>query len=64
MIQHLDKDGDGALSFEEFRAGRAVSQLSEDAQEDRFEALDKNADLKLTPDELPRPRPAADADPQ
>ena len=38
MIRQLDKDGDGALSFEEFRAGPAVSGLGEDEQEDRFEA--------------------------
>ncbi|HEX5046851.1 MAG TPA: hypothetical protein VFX89_06980 [Gammaproteobacteria bacterium] len=42
----FDKDGDGALSLDEFRAAR-------DAQiEQRFEQLDANHDGKLTPDEL------------
>lgn len=55
MIRRLDQDGDGALSFEEFRAGPTVRDLAEDEQEDRFEALDKNNDQKLTPDELAPP---------
>jgi Ca2+-binding EF-hand superfamily protein len=55
MIRQLDQDGDGALSFEEFRKGPAVSQLSEEAQEDRFEAMDKNGDQKLTPEDFPPP---------
>jgi hypothetical protein len=42
----FDKDGDGALSLDEFRAAR-------DAQiEQRFAQLDANHDGKLTPDEL------------
>jgi len=42
----FDKDGDGALSLDEFRAAR-------DAQiEQRFAQLDVNHDGKLTPDEL------------
>ena len=42
----FDKDGDGALSLDEFRAAR-------DAQLDqRFAQLDVNHDGKLTPDEL------------
>ena len=53
--RQLDKDGDGNLSFEEFRSGPAVMNLTEDEQEDRFEAMDKNQDLKLSPDELPIP---------
>ena len=40
----FDKDGDGALSLDEFRAAR-------DAQvEQRFAQLDVNHDGKLTPD--------------
>ncbi|RYF49820.1 MAG: hypothetical protein EOO38_07085, partial [Cytophagaceae bacterium] len=38
----LDTNGDGARSFEEFRAGPAVKDLTEDQQEDRFELLDRN----------------------
>lgn len=56
----LDANGDGALSFEEFRAAPMVRDLGEDAQEDKFEALDKNDDLKLQPEEVPaarRPEP-------
>lgn len=55
MIRQLDKDGDGALSFEEFRAGPAASQLDEDEQEDRFESMDKNDDQKLTEEDFPPP---------
>ena len=42
----LDKDGDGALSLDEFRAARNA-QI-----EQRFAQLDTNHDGKLTPDEL------------
>jgi Ca2+-binding EF-hand superfamily protein len=57
IIRQLDKDGDGAVSFEEFRAGPAVRNLTEDEQEDRFEALDKDHDQKLTPHDFPPPPP-------
>lgn len=53
MIRQLDKDGDGALSFEEFRKGSGLKNLTEDEQEDRFEALDKNGDLKLSAEDAP-----------
>jgi Ca2+-binding EF-hand superfamily protein len=55
MLQQLDKDGDGAVTFDEFRAGPQAERLSEDEQEDRFEALDRNKDLKLTPEDFPPP---------
>lgn len=51
----LDVNGDGALSFEEFRTGPAVKNLSEDEQEDRFEVLDRNGDLKISPEDFPPP---------
>jgi len=57
IIRQLDKDGDGDLSFEEFRAGPVVRNLSEDEQEDRFESMDQNDDLKLTAEEFPPPAP-------
>lgn len=53
----LDTNGDGALTFEEFRAGNAVKNLTEDEQEDRFELLDRNGDLKISPEDFPPPQP-------
>ena len=55
----LDLDGDGALSFEEFRNGPAVRNLTEDEQEDRFELIDRNGDHKISPEDFP-PRPPRD----
>jgi Ca2+-binding EF-hand superfamily protein len=57
IIRQLDTDKDGALSFEEFRVGPAVRHLSEDEQEDRFEALDRNHDLKITAKDFAPPGP-------
>ena len=57
MIQKLDANADGALSFEEFRSGAGVKDLTEDEQEDRFEALDKNGDHKISQDEGQQPSP-------
>ena len=51
----LDTNGDGALSFEEFRVGPAVKDLTEDEQEDRFNLLDRNGDLKISPADFPPP---------
>ncbi len=51
----LDLDGDGALTFEEYRLGPAVKELTEDQQEDRFELLDQNGDGKISPDDAPPP---------
>jgi hypothetical protein len=48
----LDQDGDGLLSFEEFRKAPWLRDQDEDTQEDRFEALDADGDLKLSPVEL------------
>lgn len=48
MLQNLDVDQDGAVSFEEYRKGPEVRNLGEDEQEDRFMKLDRNGDLKLT----------------
>jgi len=47
MVKDHDKNGDGALSFEEFRQVPSVKRDGEDQQEDRFEELDRNKDLKL-----------------
>jgi Ca2+-binding EF-hand superfamily protein len=59
IIRQLDQNGDSSLSFEEFRAGPMVRDLSEDEQEDRFETLDKNHDQKLTSEDFPPPPPHA-----
>ena len=55
MVKNHDKDGDGALSFEEFRAVPWVADKGEDEQEDRFEGMDKNKDLKLDAADFPAP---------
>ncbi|GAA5477752.1 EF-hand domain-containing protein [Haloferula helveola] len=55
-LSALDADGDGAVSFEEFRKSPWLKNLGEDAQEDRFEALDKDGNQKLEGDEL-KPKP-------
>ena len=52
----LDVDGDEALSFEEFRAGPAVKNLTEDEQEKRFQLLDRNGDLKISAEDFPAPQ--------
>lgn len=57
MLRKLDTNGDGALSFEEFRVGRSVKDLSEDEQEERFLKLDRNQDQRLTAEDFP-PKPA------
>ena len=51
----LDLDGDGSLSFEEFRKGPALKNLTEDQQEERFELIDRNKDHKLSPEDFPAP---------
>ena len=56
----LDLNGDGALSFEEFRAGPAVKGLTEDEQEERFERLDRNGDLKISPEDSAPPPPRSE----
>jgi Ca2+-binding EF-hand superfamily protein len=57
IIRRLDANGDGSLSFQEFRAGPAAKKLSEDEQEDRFESLDRNNDQKISPEDFPPPPP-------
>lgn len=53
----LDLDGDGALSFEEFRKGANLKNLTEDQQEERFEKIDRNGDLKISTLDLPPASP-------
>lgn len=63
LNKKLDTNGDGALSFEEFRLGPAVKNLTEDQQEDRFELLDRNHDQKISPEDFPPPAPKPDGPP-
>jgi len=51
----LDENKDGAISFEEFRKSERMAKLTEDEQEDRFEALDRNHDMKLTLEDFSPP---------
>jgi Ca2+-binding EF-hand superfamily protein len=53
----LDLDADGTLSFEEFRKSPQVKNLTEDQQEERFQMLDHNGDLKLSQDDFQSPPP-------
>lgn len=55
MVRDHDKNGDGALSFEEFREMPWLKDKGEDEQEDRFEAFDKNKDLKIDASDFPPP---------
>jgi len=71
LFRQLDKNDAKTLSFREFRQHPAVKNLDEDAQEARFQRLDRNQDGKLTPEEL-RPlqpprgqrRPGPDSPPE
>ena len=69
MIRELDENKDGSVSFEEFKNAPQNKNLSEDEQEDRFEALDKNGDKKIDETDFPprpegeRPGPPKDAPP-
>lgn len=63
MIQKLDTNSDGSVSFEEFRVGPGVKDMTEDQQEDRFEELDRNGDHKISKDDCPPPPPPPDMPP-
>jgi Ca2+-binding EF-hand superfamily protein len=63
MLRDLDGNADGAVDFEEFRQAPPQKDLTEDEQEDRFEALDKNGDKKLDPADFPPPPKAGDGPP-
>lgn len=55
MIRDLDKNGDGALSFEEFRQAPFLKDRDEDFQEARFNEMDRNKDLKIDASDFPPP---------
>lgn len=52
LMERYDANKDEALSFEEFKKLPWIENRGEDAQEDQFERIDKNGDLKLTVDEF------------
>jgi Ca2+-binding EF-hand superfamily protein len=55
LVKELDRNGDGSLNFEEFRQAGFLKGRSEDEQEDRFEEIDRNHDLKIDASDLPPP---------
>ncbi|MDB6076405.1 MAG: calcium-binding allergen Ole e 8 [Akkermansiaceae bacterium] len=55
FIQDLDTNGDGSLSFEEFRKAPFIKDLGEDAQEAKFNEMDRNKDLKIDLSDFPAP---------
>jgi len=57
MISHFDSNGDGRLSFAEFRLSRGVKSLTEDEQEKRFNQLDRNGDLQISLGDFGPPPP-------
>lgn len=50
LLERADKDGDGAASFEDFKA------VAPKFSQERFSELDRDSDGKVTREELPRPR--------
>ena len=59
MVPRFDSNGDGSLSFQEFRMDPSVKSLGEDDQERRFNAIDRDGDLKISPKDLRPPPPPA-----
>lgn len=55
MVKNHDKNGDGALSFDEFREMSWLKDKGEDEQEEHFERFDKNTDLKIDASDFPPP---------
>lgn len=51
MVRRLDKDGDGAISLQEWKARPAAAKATGDPER-RFAKLDKNGDGKLDASEL------------
>lgn len=52
IFDHLDADGTGNLSFEEFRSARGIAALDEEAQEKIFLRLDTDGDRQLSYEEF------------
>jgi Ca2+-binding EF-hand superfamily protein len=62
LFGRLDADRDGALDFEEFSKAPWLRNAGEDAQEDDFERMDANGDLKLDKEEFKPPLPPGGPD--
>jgi len=56
MWEKHDADGDGFLSFEEFKAMPRIARLEEEQQTRLFQRLDKNQDGKISREELSQMR--------
>ncbi|NNC88769.1 MAG: hypothetical protein HKN82_09965 [Akkermansiaceae bacterium] len=54
MMQTLDTDRDGQISFTEFQAAKTVAEVPEKMQEVLFRRFDKNRDGVIEPAELPK----------
>ena len=52
MFRRLDKNGDGALSLDEFMAMERLARVPEEKRREIFRRLDKDGDGKLFPHEL------------
>lgn len=61
-IWELDKDSDGGVSFEEFKAGEFFSKLNAEKQQRIFTRLDSNQDGRITPEDRPERRPGGGED--
>jgi Ca2+-binding EF-hand superfamily protein len=53
LIEKFDIDGDGSLSFAEFRLIPWVKNLTEAEQKAHFDKLDRNHDQKISPEDFP-----------
>ncbi|RYD66319.1 MAG: hypothetical protein EOP83_05365 [Verrucomicrobiaceae bacterium] len=60
IVRKLDQNDDGSLSFEEYRQAGFLKDKSEDEQEDRFEEMDRNKDLKIDAADFPPPADGPD----
>lgn len=59
LVDKLDVDHNGSVSFEEFKKAPFAADWSEDKQEERFQKLDRNKDHKLDEADAPPPGEAA-----
>lgn len=55
FLRAADRNGDGAVSFEEFSQLERISSLPEEKQKQLFARLDKDGDGMIRKDEIPKP---------